>query len=724
MLEERAVTITEPLDYTIPETGSLATIDGNLDEDFWSKALVWKMPYENNFGVNQEAPTETYVLMISAEENFLVAFVCLDQDPSQIRGTLTDRDHWNISQDDGVGLYIDTFGDMRSCYSLMVNARGVQYDAMRLDRGGQGTYNDSSFNFRWYSAANITDSGYIVEIAIPYRYLRLTGEENDPIRWNIMPFRNYPRDFVYQMIPFPWDFNRNCYLCQFPQVTITNPHRSFRPLQFVPYSTGLYENNDGQIQSDFSAGIDIKYQHPEWVVDATILPDFSQIETDSFVMTSNIRFLPRLSEQRPFFTERTDLFRFPISSTIYTRTILDPTSGLRWTGKRGSHNWAVLGLHDRATWLLFPERDSSSQRVIDMPSLNTLMRYRYDMSSNAVMGVFISDREFDGGHNRVISSDVQYAVGSRHTLVAQYIGTTTQYPVKHADEYNFPEGFPRDEVSGSGYLLRLRRTGRTWGYNIETRDFDDNFITGTGLQQQVGIRTAAASTSYDFWTEDQFIKRYSAFTEFNGTWDRSSHEPLNLQIGAGFDVTAPRQTFAGISFQYEEERYLEKNFALHEIGLNFSSIPLPWYQINSNLSFGESIDYTLGQKMDRGSGNITNSAIVFDRRLQLSHTMNYYRLSHQITAQDAWIHRARIGFQVTPRFSVKNILQVRYFKWKDPAYSGLTPDSLKTLENQTVMMYRYNYATAIYFGVYKKNESRNSIRDTMWQTFMKVSYLL
>jgi len=719
-LEERAHTVSSSDTFAIPRVEGTVLVDGILDETVWREAVVWELPYEIRIGENTEAPMETYVLLASTSSEFLIAFVCLDPEPNRIRATLTDRNRWSRTEDDHTGLYLDTFGDKRNAYYISVNARGVQFDAMRLDRGGQGTADDSSFDFRWESAAQITDFGYVVEIALPFRYLRLSNNVHDgKITWNIKPFRIIPRSFRYETIPVRWDYNRNCFLCQFPSVTIENPDRSFRPVQMIPYVSGIYEKTPTAENADPSYGIDIKYQQASWAIDATILPDFSQVETDAFQMTTNIRFLPRLSEQRPFFTERTDLMRLPVSQTIYTRTLLDPTVGLRATGKTGPHNWLALGLHDKATWLLFPGRDGSSTYVMDSQSYNALFRYRYDMSADAVMGVFVTSRDYEGGYNRLISADGQFAIDSRHTFVAQLLGSHTKYPSEVAGLINYRT----DDFFGYGYLLRMERSGRHWNYRIETRDYEESFVTGMGLQQRVGTRNGIAQTSYDIFPNHEFVRRIGSYLTMSGTWDRYNHEPLNLSARGGIILSAAHQIYADINIQQERESLLDQAFDLSRYGMFFRIIPTHWYTFNTHFSIGDAIDYRLVEQMNSFSGWISNTFYFLNRQLQLSHNINYYRLFHDVTAQDAWIHRTYAELQITSSVAVRNIAQWRDFEWKDPRYTGV-PDKQQTFENQFLIRYRFNFATAFYAGAYGRWNTVDDQTTNMWQVFAKISYLI
>jgi hypothetical protein len=696
-------------------------LDGVLDEPFWQEALVWRLAYETAGGANRPAPVETYVLMAATRQALRVGFVNLDPNPRQIRATFADRDRWDWTADDAVGLYVDTFGDERNAYYLMVNARGVQFDAMRLDRGGQGLHDDASFDLLWHSASRIGELGYVVEIEVPFRYLRLGADGRDTTSWNLMPFRVYPRDFRYQMTAFPWDFNRNCFLCQLPTVSLATPDTSFRPLQAIPYVSGIAERTGTLRDHQAGAGVDMKYQAAAWALDATFLPDFSQVETDAFLLTTNIRFLPRLPERRPFFMERADLFRFPLSQIIYTRTMLDPTVGVRGTGKQGPHNWAALTLRDRATWLLFPGLERSAVEVLDqLPSQNSLFRYRYDRSADAVMGVFVSDREYEGGFNRLLSLDGQFALGSRHTFVAQFVGSRTEYPADVAARFGAREG----TFGGTGYILRLARPGRNFAYQVETRDYGDGLVTGLGFLQRVGVRQFNASPSYTFWPASPTVRSVTTFLNFNSEWDRSTLDPLNVSTQAGLTLSGARQTGMAAHVQREHERLLGVPFDLNQVVVAVGSTPWPAYQIEASMVRGHAIDVRLIERMQEARLQLAQTFFLWDRRLRLMHQVDRFRLFQAHPAQSAQIQRVQAELQLTPGLSLRTVAQRLDFRWRDPRYPAFVPDRQRQFANQTVLRYRLNYASAFYFGWYTNQTRIDDGRDTGWNVFTKFSFLL
>src|SRR5437899_11366263 len=110
------------------------------------------------------------------DANLYVVFVCRD-DPTRVRANVSRRD--DISHDDHVIVYLDTFHDRKRAYRFAVNPLGVQQDGILTD----GQSEDLSFDAVWSAEGRMTDSGYVVRMAIPFRRLRFS---NDSVQtWGI-----------------------------------------------------------------------------------------------------------------------------------------------------------------------------------------------------------------------------------------------------------------------------------------------------------------------------------------------------------------------------------------------------------------------------------------------------------------------------------------------------------------------------------------------------------
>jgi hypothetical protein len=163
-------------------------------EDFLSMepAPAWQGKLAKVTGLTQRVPTDgapisqrTEVYLGYDDKNLYAIFVCFDREPRKIRARLSRRE--DVLDDDTVEIMLDTFHDHRRAYAFITNPLGVQLDALWTE----GQDFDPSFDTVWNSTGKVTDRGFVVWIAIPFRSLRFAS--SDPQTWGIILNREIPR---------------------------------------------------------------------------------------------------------------------------------------------------------------------------------------------------------------------------------------------------------------------------------------------------------------------------------------------------------------------------------------------------------------------------------------------------------------------------------------------------------------------------------------------------
>ena len=128
------------------------------------------------------------------------------------------------------------------------------------------------------------------------------------------------------------------------------------------------------------AGLNLRLGFTSYALDATVNPDFSQVESDEGQVTVNERFALFFPEKRPFFLEGIELFGTP-QTLVYTRRIVDPKAGAKFTGKFGqlgvAHLTAVDQTDDGDAWF-------------------NITRLRRDFGRNSIAGVTFTNRDQAG----------------------------------------------------------------------------------------------------------------------------------------------------------------------------------------------------------------------------------------------------------------------------------------------------------------------------------------
>src|SRR5256714_5396228 len=188
-------------------------VDGSLDDPGWKNAAVIDRFYETSPGNNNEPKVKTIVHLTYDDRYFYIGVRCEDPQPDKIRAPYVDRDQV-IGTDDNIAVFLDTRNDKRSAMELRVNPRGIQGDGIFNDANGN---EDFSPDFYYDTAAKIDSGGWGAEYRIPFSSLRYP--KTDPQTWNIIIWRNYPREFRYAFQSAPLPRGSNCYVCHTHAIT-------------------------------------------------------------------------------------------------------------------------------------------------------------------------------------------------------------------------------------------------------------------------------------------------------------------------------------------------------------------------------------------------------------------------------------------------------------------------------------------------------------------------
>ncbi len=286
-------------------------IDGNLDDEAWINVVPAEGFIQNFPAVGQPATQRTSVKIVY-DNNAIFIGAYLYDDPSQIRKQLTARDDEQQTDVDYFSVFFDTYNDHQNGFQFLVTSANVQTDArLGPNLGGDfGEYGDKTWDAVWESKTSIKNDGWVVEMKIPYISLRFAKKDVQDWGIQILRFmrRNNESDFWSPVNP-----NINGFVNQFG--TYRKLEKILPPLRlsFSPYVSGGYRHSpqpDGTYLKDWlgSGGMDVKYGINEsMTLDATLIPDFGQVISDN-VVNNLTPYEIRFTENRPFFTEGTEIF--------------------------------------------------------------------------------------------------------------------------------------------------------------------------------------------------------------------------------------------------------------------------------------------------------------------------------------------------------------------------------------------------------------------------------
>lgn len=298
---------------------SSINIDGKLVESEWKNAdtasdFITYQP-DNGNPVPYEKRSEVKVLY---DDDGIYIGALLYDDPSKIVKEITERDKFGTS--DFFGIFINGYNDGQQDFRFFVSTAGTQMDCIATESG-----EDYTWDGIWHSNVTLTDFGWTVEMKIPYAALRFS-EKKEQI-WGVNFFREIRRDRQKHT----WNRIDNNIGATIPQAGILEGIQNIKTptrLFLIPYSSYYVNHNDNGTNTEFKAGMDIKYGiNDSFTLDAILVPDFGQTAFDNVVLNLG-PFEQQFNENRPFFTEGTDLFNK--GSLLYSRRIggspsTDPT---------------------------------------------------------------------------------------------------------------------------------------------------------------------------------------------------------------------------------------------------------------------------------------------------------------------------------------------------------------------------------------------------------------
>jgi Domain of unknown function (DUF5916) len=287
------------------------SVDGRLNDLAWAQARPFPDLIQTDPEEGAPASERTDVRIVYDREAVYVSARLFDAAPERIVKRLARRDASTHS--DEFRLLVDSYHDHRTAFAFVVNPAGVKSDVLI---GGDGDYEDDSWDPVWAAATAVDSLGWTVEIRIPFSQLRFS-EAPDQV-WGVRIERRIQRKNELAMYPFVAKTEKGV-ASRFAHLEGLVDASAPRRVEVLPYvvGRGSFERpavaqdpfNDG---SSYFGGVgaDVKYGlSSSLTLDATVNPDFGQVEVDPAYVNLTA-FEQELQERRPFFVEGGELFRF------------------------------------------------------------------------------------------------------------------------------------------------------------------------------------------------------------------------------------------------------------------------------------------------------------------------------------------------------------------------------------------------------------------------------
>lgn len=512
-LPHSADSLTANLSVKAHKAHSQIIIDGILNEEEWKNQPI------DNF--TQRDPEEgkpsserTYVWVAYDSENIYLAAKLFDSQPDSIDAALSRKDKNFLS--DRFGFYIDPYSDKKTGYFFVVNAGGSVMDGVLFDDGGD----DESWDGVWESKAIIDADGWSVEMRIPFSQLRFN--ESKTMTWGVNFVREIKRKnelSFFVMVPK----KESGFVSKFARLENLEGIVSKQRVEFLPYFVQkaqylIHDANDPFYKGNqykTSLGADVKIGiGSNRTLDATINPDFGQVEVDPAVVNLTA-FETFYQEKRPFFIEGASIARFGSGGSnnnwsfnwsspnlFYSRRIgrtprgyVDSDGAVDYPGEtrilgavkisgKIDENWSVMALtaFTERTFAKVIEKDLSYEKEIEpLTNFNLFRAQRLFDKGRSAIG-FIGT----GLWRDLRESDLNLINGQR-ALTGGVDGWLT---LDKEDTYVLTGYLVGSHIAGSkDYLIRVQRAPHHYFQRPDASysKLDSNAVTMDGLMGRIAL---------------------------------------------------------------------------------------------------------------------------------------------------------------------------------------------------------------------------------------------
>ncbi len=518
----------------MPRADTAITVDGRLDEPVWGRAarLVDFSQYQPVDGLPSVEPTEVLVWYSADAIHFGIR--AREAHGDVVRATRANRD--NIASEDHVQILLDTNDDRQNAFLFGVNALGVQQDGTRSAQfgggaggfsatgGGSRTINplegnvDLNPDYVFESRGRLVEGGYDVEISIPFKSLRYQDARVQ--RWGIHVLRRVQHSGFQDTWAPAVRANSN-FLAQSGTLEGLRDMKRGLVLEATPTATGRVDGTravaggrDYERHGDL--GTDVRWGiRQNLSLNATVNPDFSQVEADVGQVLLNERFALFYPEKRPFFLEGLELFDTP-NQLIYTRRIVEPLGGIKLAGRVAGATVATMLVAD----------DRRQSRNGDHVPLFGVARAKRTLGGgrSSVGGVFTA-REDGADVSRLAAADLRVYHSRLYWLELQA-----------AQSWTDSAGENRN---GSLLEATWDRTGRAWGFHYTLRAVEPDFGAAAGFVNRVGIRNARAFNRLSFYgARDALVQTWGSFFGVDRIWDHSGAGRGEIESGESISPSA------------------------------------------------------------------------------------------------------------------------------------------------------------------------------------------
>ncbi len=522
--------------------GETIALDGVLDEEVWRRAEPATRFWQYAPLDRTPATEATEIRVVQDDAALYFGIICRDSNPKGIIALDMRRDA-PLSNDDYVGIYLDTYHDHRNFYYFSTNSLGTRRDGIVTDARSYNT----AWNGIWQAKTQVTAEGWTAEFRIPFSTLRFGGAQ--PMTWGLQLSRAIRRKQESDYwAPIPrWLGGRATWRAErFGQLVGIRTDVSYAKWQAEPYVLGGGEQHRRPASSDgrFAAGGDILYDFtPNLRGTLSLRTDFAQVEADQEVINFT-RFPLFFPEKRDFFLEDGGLFNVGYEQDtmmFYSRRIglsegreVPILAAAKLSGRAGPYSLGVMNVQTASTDLAL-----SGGSVRTEPSTNySVVRVKRNIFTNSSVGAILTNNQSSGSdYSRLVGFDGNF-----------WFNPSLKGEALLARTFN-SAGVENDGL-GIGRLLFSKQNVVA---DLRYYAIGPDFVPEMGFALQNDLRRSSAEASYTQWINREWVRNvvYAGSFAYDSLYD---HDFFGRRGSAGATMTLESNDKVGYSYEPARER--------------------------------------------------------------------------------------------------------------------------------------------------------------------------
>jgi len=613
------------------------TIDGKLNENSWESAPIATdfVMFEPDNGKPIPENKRTEIKVLYDNDAIYIGALLYDDEPNKILKEISQRDDFGTS--DFLGVFINGFNDGQQNFEFFVTASDGQMDCLATDTTGE----DFSWDAVWKSKSIITDFGWAVEMRIPYAALRFSSEKKQT--WGINFFREIKRNRQR----YSWNLIDNK-LGTFTQQSgklegienIKTPTRLF----LLPYSS-FYLNANAKQKTfgTLKGGLDIKYGiNDAFTLDMILIPDFGQTKYDDTILNLG-PFEQQFNENRPFFTEGTDLFnkgnllysrrigghpsKYP-TTTINEKIIDNPANvnlinALKVSGR--TKNGLGIGILNAVTEKTYATIQNNNTQQTRKELVEPLTNYN----------VLVLDQRFRKNSsvsfiNTNVTRNGNFRDGNVSALVWDLNTQKNTYNLSGNFKYSYiNETTDRKGISTSLNFAETSGKYRySFGSDLVTKNFDNNDL---GINFETNYYSVYGNTSYRILKSNKIFNSFSVFTSLYTQFNKESGNIQEGSLNLNINGSTKKNNYFGVGINIKPiETYDYYETRTEGRYLIFPRRLQTWMTISTNYNNKFAVDfYPFYAILDEPGRNTLSLTIGpryrFNNKFSLNYNFNLYR---------------------------------------------------------------------------------------------------